>query len=432
VEITLEGIGPRRALLIAALTIALFYLYQSVRLWVADHRINSDRLATIESGAALEPGDAEAWDILGRFRQLDFVAGDPNEAIKDFQRAIHDNPLSAYYWMNLAGAYEATGDDSQARHAFEQAQTVYPLSAQVAWNYGNFLLREQRWAEGYAQIQLAVRADPALLRLAISRTWRSNHDVDTLLNQVLPTDVNAYLETLDFFASIHEGDPGLKVWQRLMSLGKPVPLARSFSFLDELIREDRSADANRIWREALNAAGLPHQGPENGSLIWDGNFTGDFTNGGLGWRWNNPMGATIDFDAAPPGRSGRSVRLDFGGGSNLELEYPLEYVSVEPNSIYHFHAYMRTESISTESGIRFAIYDPNHRGTAPVETENLTGDHTWGAAEVDVPTGAQTHFLVVHLYRSKSRLFENKLSGTAWIADVSLVPKDAEALRPQP
>jgi tetratricopeptide (TPR) repeat protein len=432
VEITLGGKRPRYALLIAALTIALFYLYQGIRLWVADYRINSDRLAAIESGAALEPGDAEAWDILGRFRQLDFVAGDPNEAIKDFRRAIQDNPLSAHYWMNLAGAYETTGDVTEARHAFEQAQTVYPLSAQVAWNYGNFLLREQQWAEGYAQIQLAVRADPALLRLAISRTWRSSHDVDTLLNQVLPADVNAYLETIDFFASIHEGEPGLKVWQRLMSLGKPVALPRSFSFLDELIREDRSADASRIWREALKAAGLPYEGPENGSLIWDGNFAGDFTNGGLGWRWNNPLGATIDFDAAPPGRSGRSVRLDFGGGSNLGLEYPLEYVPVEPNRTYHFHAYLRTEAISTESGMRFAIYDPNHAGTAPAETENLTGDHTWSSSVLDVPTGAQTHFLVVRLYRSKSRLFENKLSGTAWIADVSLVPTEASAGRPRP
>jgi tetratricopeptide (TPR) repeat protein len=431
VEITLEGKGPRRALLIAALTLAVFFLYQSIRLWIADHRINSDRLAAIESGAALEPGDAEAWDILGRFRQLDFVAGDPNEAIKDFQRALHDNPLSAYYWMNLAGAYEATGDISDARNAFEHAQAVYPLSAQVAWNYGNFLLREQRSAEGYAQIKLAVRTDPSLLPLAISRTWRSNHDVDTLLNQVLPADANAYLQTLDFFASIHEAESGLRVWRRLMSLGKPIELPLSFSFLDELIREDRSADASRVWREALNAAGLPREEPGNGSLIWDGNFTGDFPNGGLGWRWNNPLGAAIDFDAAPPGHSGRSVRLDFGGGSNLGLEYPLEYVPVEPHRTYRFRAYLRTEAISTESGMRFAIADPNHAGIASLETENLTGDHTWTAAELDVPTGGQTRFLVVRLYRGRSRLFDNKLSGTAWIADVSLVPTGADASGPQ-
>jgi tetratricopeptide (TPR) repeat protein len=427
VEITLEGNGPRRALLIAALTIALFFLYQGIRLWIADYRINSDRLTEIERGAALEPGNGDAWDLLGRFRQLDFVAGDPNEAVKDFQRAIHDNPLSAYYWMNLAGAYEATGDTSNARDAFRHAQTVYPLSAQVAWNYGNFLLREQQWAEGYAQIRLAIRADPLLLPLAISRTWRSNRDVDTLLNQVLPADVDAYLQTLDFFASIHEAEPGLTVWRRLMSLNNAIALPRSFPFLEELIREDRSADASRVWREALRAAGLPGEPPANRSLVWDGDFTGDFANGGLGWRWNNPLGASIDFDSASPGHGGRSVRLDFGGGFNLELDHPLEYVPVEPGHTYHFHAYVRTEGISTESGMRFVITDPNHSGIIFLETENLVGDHSWTAADTDVATGAQTHFLLVRLYRARSRLFDNRLSGTAWIADVSLVPAGADA-----
>ena len=68
------------------------------------------KLEVIERGAALEPGDAEAWDILGRHRQLDFANADPVQAVTNYQRAIHDDPLSANYWMNLAGAYEANGD----------------------------------------------------------------------------------------------------------------------------------------------------------------------------------------------------------------------------------------------------------------------------------------------------------------------------------
>ncbi len=331
-EITLEGKGSRSALLIAALVVAFFFSYHAVRLWIADHRINSDNLNAIKSGIALEPGNAAAWDILGRFQQLDFVAGDSNEAVKAFQRAIQDNPLSAYYWMNLASAYESVGNISQARDAFTHAREVYPLSAQVAWNYGNFLLRQQQLAEGYAQIQLAVRSDPTLLPLAISRTWRSNHDVNTLLNQVLPADEDAYFQALDFFASAQQAESGLTVWQRLMSLGKSFALARSFPFLDELIREDRSTEAIRVWREALSRARVTHQEPENGSLIWDGNFAGDFTNGGLGWRWSNPIGITIDFDAAMPESKGRAVRLDFGGGTNPEIAQPFEYVPVEPDS----------------------------------------------------------------------------------------------------
>ena len=429
-EITFEGKGSRWTLLIAALVVAFFFSFQAIRLWIADHRINSTSLNEIQRGASLEPGNAQAWDILGRVQQLDFAAGDPNEAIKSFRKAIQDDPLSAYYWMNLAAAHEATGDTSRAQDAFIHAREVYPLSAQVAWNYGNFLLRQQQPAAGYAQIQQAIRSDPSLLPLAISRTWRSSHDVGMLLNQVLPADLDAYFQTLDFFASSQQAEPGLLVWQRLISLGKPIALPRCFPFVDELIREDRSADASRVWRQALSAAGVAYQEPENGSLVWNGNFASSFANGGLDWRWNNPIGVAIDFDSPMPDHGGRSVRLDFGGGTNPEVDYPFQYVPVEPKHTYRFRAYVRTESISTESGMRFFISDPNHTNAMLLRTENLTGTNLWTAAELSVVTGPETHFLTVRLFRDVSRLFDNKLSGAVWIADVSLVPSSADLAGP--
>ena len=41
---------------------------------------------------------------------------------------------------------------------------------------------------------------------------------------------------------------------------------------------------------------------------------------------------------------------------------------------------------------------------------------------MDVTTSRETHFLLVRLLRDGQPLFENKLSGTVWIADVSLIP----------
>ena len=157
--------------------------------------------------------------------------------------------------MNLAGAYEANGDLTAAQQAFERARNVYPLSAEVAWNYGNFLLRQDQDAAGYAEIHHALESDPSFLNLAISRVWRSSRDVNVLLDQVLPADPDAYFQALDFFASIRQPDPALVVWRRLVALGKPIALRRTFPFFDELILDDRSSDASRVWTEALIAAG---------------------------------------------------------------------------------------------------------------------------------------------------------------------------------
>jgi len=269
-----------------------------------------------------------------------------------------------------------------------------------------------------------VQSDPRLARLAVSRVWRASHDVNVVLDQVLPTGLDPYIQALDFFASIRQTDAALSVWRRLITLGQPVPLPRTFPFLDELIQEDRSADAERVWIEALDAARILHDGPVTQSPVWDGRFAHDFDNGGLGWRWqaNANIGVGITFDGVPTSLGVRSVRLQFNGGTNLGLSQPAQYIAVEPSHSYHFHAYIRTEEISTESGVRFSVSDPNHDRALDLESENLTGSHPWTAVELDFVSPPATHFLLVALLRTPSRLFDNKLSGTVWIADIALTP----------
>ena len=86
-----------------------------------------------------------------------------------------------------------------------------------------------------------------------------------------------------------------------------------------------------------------------------------------------------------------SLRLDFSGGANLDLREPIEYVPVEPNQRYHFHAIVKTEGVTTENGISFLISDPN-QGAAMLTTENLTGSHAWTPVDVDYTTSPRTHF----------------------------------------
>ncbi len=81
----------RLLVLPVAIACGIFLCYQAARLWLADHRIHSSKLEVIERGAVLEPGNAEAWDILGRHWQLDFANADPVQALASHQRAIQDS-----------------------------------------------------------------------------------------------------------------------------------------------------------------------------------------------------------------------------------------------------------------------------------------------------------------------------------------------------
>ena len=103
----------------------------------------------------------------------------------------------------------------------------------------------------------------------------------------------------------------------------------------------------------------------------------------------------------------------------MDLTEPLEFVPVEASRRYHFHAALKTEAITTENGVSFLITDPNHHAIQ-TQTANFTGMHAWTPVDLDLAIPPVTHFLLVQLRRSQSRLFENRLGGTAWIGDVSL------------
>ena len=428
-EYSIERGAQRQFLLAVSLIVAAILIFFAIRIWLAYERVDSPSLPLMRRGAALDPGNGEAWDRIGRYLQWDFANPDPLAAIANYKRAIEDDPRSAHFWMDLASAYEDAGDTSKAQDAYEHAKAAYPASAEVAFNYGNFLIRAGRNREGYGEIQQAVRTDPRLLPLAISRTWRTSGSAEDVLKNVLPPTTEGLLQGLDFFVSISRSDDALGIWQRLVDLGKPLTLSRSFPLLDELIREDRSDDALRVWREAISAVpgevARPNAPPADRSIVWNGDFGSAFANGGLDWRWNSPLGASIDFDSSSPPAGKRSVRMEFNGGSNLSLDEPMEYAPVESGRVYRFHAFLRTDQISTESGIRFLIADPNHPDVTPVLTENLTGSHGWTPVDAEITAGPRTHFLLVRLLRTPSRLFDNKLSGVVWMAGVSVIPADA-------
>ena len=170
-----------------------------------------------ERATRIEPDNAEIWYRLARFRQLDFDNADVPLAISYYRRAIQLNPRSPYYKLDLAGALEMAGNNGEADSNFRAAQAAYPISAEVSWKYGNFLLRQNRLPEAYAEIHRAVMVDPKLIPLAVSRVWHSDPDIHLLLDQVLPDTPEAYSQALAFLADAQDPTAALEVWRRLIA-----------------------------------------------------------------------------------------------------------------------------------------------------------------------------------------------------------------------
>ena len=427
----MKKITKRSVVLGLAVIVSFLMIYQASELCLAWWWGRSSELRLQIRGAQLVAGNAEAWDRIGEALQANFDNGDPREAVQYFERAVRVNPDSASDWMDLAQACEASGDTLQARTAYERAQRDYPISAEVHWKYGNFLLRQGQTSAGFEEVHSALLADPKLIPLAISRIWNFDPDVQVILTKVLPQEEQAQQEALDFFAAKHEDSAALETWKKLKNSNYAISIGAVFAFIDELITSNRAADAKQVWEEAIKASHWPTPDAVEDSQIWNGGFEAPIVNGGLGWRFEQESGAYISTDSYVHHSGQKSLRVDFTGGSNLDFKNVHQFVPVEPRTHYVFQCFMRTESLSTESGLRFEIQEPNHYQVS-VTTSDLTGTKAWTPVRADVITGPNTHFLDIRLRRLPSRLFDNKLSGTVWVDDVSLIQVPLTGAEPHP
>jgi hypothetical protein len=375
----------------------------------------------------MEPGDAEYWDHLGRYALLDFATGDLSRAVGYLERAARVNPRSEHIWMDLASAYEASGNPGEAQRAYDEAQADHPISARVAWRYGNFLVRQGRNSEAFAQMRRALTSDPSLTEAAVLECWEASGNTEALLDQVLPEKSSYYVTALNFFLSRSNLDAALRVWSRLLRLGQPFPMEPALGLTDELITSNRVDDAEKTWQETLAAEHWP-QSPDRGdNLIFNGGFEHRPAGGGFDWREQPVAGVSYALDEAVAHSGMQSMRITFDGSANLNFSQLVQYVAVEPKKSYLFTAYVRTHGITTDSGVRFAIDDLGQPSEAHVLTASLVGTHPWTRVQAEVATGPNSDLLAVSLRRIPSQKFDNKLRGTVWVDDISLAPESGDA-----
>ncbi len=389
--------------------------------WYADHLAESNEPADWLHAAQLEPGNGEYWYKLGFNRQWDLNDSDASQVITYLRRAVTIDPRSANYWMALAGAYESAGQIQQARDSFHTALQDYPASAEAHWRFGSFLLRQGETKQAYAEIHFALQNDSRLIPLAISRVWPATHDADALLNDVLPKSEESQQEALEAFSTDNQIEPALAVWEYMVKSGESIPIKTVFPLEQILLDAKRTDEARDVWRQALVASGKPEEANAGSSIIFNGGFEYDASGGGLDWRLVPIPGLNYDYDTANPHSGKRSLRLNFDGEQNPDLQIVSQYVAVQPNTRYRFEGYIRTSGITTESGLRFFIA---FAGTAlpPLILQNFTGDHPWEKQSADFTTAPDEHLLLLQLLRPKSVRFNSNLAGSAWVDDISIVP----------
>jgi hypothetical protein len=427
----LSSNAQRAAVVAASLVVALILSFFSIRNAIAAHYVGMQTAEGFERAVRLEPANSQNWYLLGRYWQYNLEDPDASRAIHSYLSALSFNPVSSETWLDLATAYESESNPIPARDAFLHAKKVYPLSAEVSWRYGNFLLRQGELEPAFAEMRLAVAADPRHAAEAFSRALRARSDIETTIDRILPPITEAYLDVIWDQTTDGHTENALRVWDRLASLHPRISLYDSFSLVGALMTEKHMGEARGVWDQAVVFAGLADlQGPP-GSVLWDGGFESNVNGAGFSWLFSEGIrGVHVGIDSQEKHSGNHSLRLMFDGKFNINFSGVCHYVPVQPSTAYHFSAWIKTRALTTDQGIRFQLHSLGTQDTSSVFTSEVHGTAPWTRVEMSWTTGKDVQELQVCLVRLPSQEPENKIQGTAWVDDVALVPELAEHRKP--
>jgi hypothetical protein len=139
------------------------------------------------------------------------------------------------------------------------------------------------------------------------------------------------------------------------------------------------------------------------------------------WQIAPQEGVHAGLDVTTYHSPGHALLVRFTGKGNLYYRNVYQHVKVSPGRSYRLQAFMRTEGITTDSGLRMEVRDAYNPAALDAVTDSLTGSTTgWVSVLLDFRTGPKTELVVVSLTRLPSRKLDNLIAGKVWLDDVRL------------
>jgi hypothetical protein len=341
--------------------------------------------------------------------QTGSVGTEADEAFELLLRGFNDPEL---IWRDLLG-----GQESQQQATSHKLQAGMGRSTALKLAYLNFLCGQERF-DLAANYWTELAASQSLIPFAAAKPY---------LEQVLSSgyykeagEVWRYLVNTGAVTKPPELEP-VDGRESAAADGSPSAKSRVERGISEPVdgRESAVADGSPAERDKTP---IPLGGRETPNLIFNGSFEQEPLQAGFDWHYRQQPYLEMNFAAQTAHSGARALRLDFTLPRNLEYEPVYQLVPVAPGQAYRLSAYTRSEAITSDSGPRLRVTDPQCATCLDVATDAATRTAAWHEVSAQFTTGPHTDIVRVSIWRARSRSFPMEISGRAWFDDISLHP----------
>lgn len=408
----------KQFLSIAVLLLLSFLTWHSARTGYAARIIpkvlSVNDLGVVARAVQLNPNDPHAQVLLGALLEAN---GDRTAAIAHYQTAVSLRPDDYVLRMQLARAQELEGDAPAAIANAKTAVSLAPFYAQPHWQLGNILVRAGRADEGFAELRLAGKSDPALLPAIVDLAWQvASGDVETVKREVSPQTPAGYLALGAYFQK-HKQVSAAVALLLLAGDSNEAKAARR-QHVSELVNAKEFRAAYQLW-----AADQPPSFASGAGVILDPGFELESDlNEVFGWHSiDTAKVITLSLDHTEPKAGQSSLRVDFNGASQRGAEVISQLVLVEPQTTYHLSLAVRTAQLVSGGLPSVVVLDADDNkllgqtGALPQTTNG------WSNTAITFTTAPGATAIRISVQRQPCPAAQCPIFGKLWLDDFQLV-----------
>jgi tetratricopeptide (TPR) repeat protein len=377
---------------------------------------------------ALDPGNADCDYQLGLVYAYSFGQADIPDAVRYLRKAAELNPRKAQYWSDLAEVCDTIDDTTCADQDVRRALTLSPATPRFEWKAANHYLETGRTAEALEHFRRLLALDDKYAQPVFQLCLRVEGNPQTILNDVMPAGAQTRLKLAYLEVASAQGrfDFAGQLWKQVLSEGLACNFADVRPYLENLLAAGDIQQAAIVWRRLEHAGVIPGDtSGDNENLVYNGRFDHAPLGTGFDWRAGNTPYVETDFNDSSAYRGPRCLRVDYAAGRNLESEPVYELVPVLPRQAYRLRAEVRSENITSDSGPRLRVMDPECPSCLNVSTQTTVGTTNWHELTLDFAAGAHTKVVRLSVWRARSWTFPMEISGSFWLDDVSITPMNS-------
>jgi hypothetical protein len=296
---------------------------------------------------------------------------------------------------------------------------IFPTSYRGRWVAGNLLLQQGELERALPHFAYILAHYPNQSSLVYEVWGKALDDPDFILERLIPKDPSSLKQYLVYLYGIKDTKSAKKAWAKLASLGYKSDRRETIRHIDFLISRRELTEAAQVWKARLQEEGLGI--PPDGNTVTNGGFEREkVLGGGFDWRIGTVTGAEVSFDHSVAFEGENSLKIAFNGKENVDFHHVYQYLALKPNTDYLLKAHMKTEGVTTKSGLKIEVWGLGpafYRASAP---PLLTGDNDWKELTVPFRTPALSQGVMIRVRRARTDKFDRFISGTVWVDNIQI------------